>query len=142
MRFLYIPLFLLLSVGLANAADTRRIVFHLDEADPARQNLVLNNASNVNKYYQDKGQEVEIEIVTYGPGLTMLVPGKSPVAERVDSISQNYDNVSFKACANTHAKMSKKAGKDVPLMPQAQMVPSGVIHLVERQQEGWAYIRP
>jgi hypothetical protein len=38
--------------------------------------------------------------------------------------------------------MSKKAGKDVPLMSQAEMVPSGVIHLVELQQEGWAYIRP
>ena len=40
---------------------------------------MLNNASNINKYYQDKGEEVEIEIVAYGPGLTMLVPGKSPV---------------------------------------------------------------
>ncbi len=122
--------------------DVRQILLHLDEADPGRQNLVLNNASNINRYYQDKGQEVEIEIVTYGPGLTMLVPGKSPVAERVKSISQNFDNVSFRACANTHAKMSKKAGKDIQLMPQADMVPSGVVHLIERQQEGWIYIRP
>jgi intracellular sulfur oxidation DsrE/DsrF family protein len=142
MRFFYIPLALLLAMGTAAADDVRRIVFHLDEADPARQNLVLNNASNVNKYYQDKGQEVVVEIVAYGPGLTMLIPGKSPVAERVESISQNYDNVSFRACANTHAKMSKKAGKDIPLMPQAEMVPSGVVHLVERQQEGWSYVRP
>ena len=142
MKFLYIPLALLLTIGTAGADDIRRVVFHLDEADPMRQNLVLNNASNVNRYYQDKGQEVEIEIVTYGPGLTMLIPGKSPVAERVDSISQNYDNVSFLACGNTHRKMSKKAGKEIQLMPQAEMVPSGVIHLVERQQGGWAYIRP
>ena len=142
MQYLYIPLVFLLTIGSAGADDVRRIVFHLDEADPHRQNLVLNNASNVNRYYQDKGQEVEIEIVTYGPGLTMLIPGKSPVAERVESISQNYDNVSFRACGNTHRKMSKKAGKEIQLMPQAEMVPSGVIHLVERQQEGWAYIRP
>jgi hypothetical protein len=72
----------------------------------------------------------------------MLIPGKSPVGDRVDSISQNFDSVSFKACDNTHAKMSKKAGKDIALMPQVQMVPSGVVHLVERQQEGWSYIRP
>jgi len=38
----------MLAFGSAAADDVRRVVFHLDEADPARQNLVLNNASNVN----------------------------------------------------------------------------------------------
>lgn len=141
MRFLLIALAMFFAASV-NAADATRIVLHLDEADPERQELVLNNAANINKYYLDKGEEVEIEIVTYGPGLTMLIPGKSPVEDRVTSIAQNFDNVSFKACANTHAKMSQKAGKEIPLMPQAQMVPSGVIHLVERQKQGWAYIRP
>ena len=141
MRYLLFPLALLLSVA-ASASDVHRIVLHLDEADPERQNLVLNNASNINKYYLDKGEEAEIEIVTYGPGLTMLVPGKSKVADRVESISQNFDNVSFRACSNTLAKMTAKAGKEIKLMPQAKMVPSGVIHLVERQEQGWSYIRP
>ena len=142
MRVLLFALAALFATAAAADDDVRQILLHLDEADPARQNLVLNNASNINRYYQDQGQEVEIEIVTYGPGLTMLVPGKSPVAERVKSISQNFDNVSFRACANTHTKMSKKAGKDIQLMPQAEMVPSGVVHLIERQEEGWIYIRP
>lgn len=141
MRFLLFPLAMLLAAS-AYAAEVHKIVLHVDEADAARQNLVLNNASNINKYYQDKGEEVEIEIVAYGPGLTMLVPGKSPVGDRVKSIQQNYENVSFRACSNTLAKMSAKAGKQVKLVPEAVMVPSGVIHLVERQEEGWSYIRP
>lgn len=141
MRFLTLMTALFLAATV-NAADKHRIVLHLDEADPERQELVLNNASNINKYYQDKGEEVEIEIVAYGPGLTMLVPGKSPVEERVVSIAQNFENVSFQACANTLSKMSQKAGKQVELMPQAKMVPSGVVHLVERQEQGWSYIRP
>ncbi len=53
---------------------------HLDDNDPKRMNLVLNNAANVDAYYKAKGEEVEIEIVTYGPGLNMLIDGKSPVA--------------------------------------------------------------
>ena len=141
MRFLTLVSALFLAATV-NAADKHRIVLHLDEADPARQELVLNNASNINKYYQDKGEEVEIEIVAYGPGLTMLVPGKSPVEQRVVSIVQNFENVSFQACSNTLAKMSTKAGKQIELMPQAKMVPSGVVHLVERQEQGWSYIRP
>lgn len=141
MRILVFSLSLLCAAAV-NADDIHRVVLHLDEADPARQNLVLNNASNINKFYQDKSEEVVIEIVTYGPGLTMLIPGKSPVAERVKSISQNFDNVAFRACANTHRKMSAKAGKQVSLMPQAEMVPSGVVHLIARQEQGWSYVRP
>ena len=38
--------------------------------------------------------------------------------------------------------MKKKSGKDVPLLPQANIIPSGVVHLVQRQEEGWACIRP
>ena len=72
----------------------------------------------------------------------MLVEEKSPVEDRVKSIADSFDNVEFKACGNTHKAMSKKAGKEVKLMPQAKMVESGVIHLVQRQEEGWSYIRP
>jgi len=38
--------------------------------------------------------------------------------------------------------MSKKSGKEVVLVSQAKMVPSGVIHLSERQEMGWTYIKP
>ena len=58
MRFLFIPLAMLLASAV-NAADVHRIVLHLDEADPERQNLVLNNASNINNYYLDKGEEAD-----------------------------------------------------------------------------------
>ena len=141
MRFVYLVLFSML-VASAQASGIHRVVLQVNDADPARQELALNNAANINKYDQDRGEEVQIEIVSYGPGLTMLIEGKSPVAERVVSIAQNFDNVSFKACGNTHAKMSQKAGKPVPMMAQATMVEAGVIHLMQRQQEGWSYIRP
>jgi intracellular sulfur oxidation DsrE/DsrF family protein len=141
MRFKFFVLSALLA-GAVHAAGPHKVVIQVNEADPERLELALNNVANINKYYQDRGEEVMVEVVAYGPGLTMLVDGKSPVAERVVSISQNFEKVSFRACGNTHAKMSQKAGKKVALMPQAQMVDAGVIHLMQRQQEGWSYIRP
>jgi intracellular sulfur oxidation DsrE/DsrF family protein len=125
-------------------ADTgpHRVVFHVDENDPGRMNLVLNNASNVDAYYRERAEEVQIEIVAYGPGLHMLRADTSPVKDRVQSLSENFDNVSFMACGNTKNKMSKKANKEIELLPQAKMVPAGVVHLMERQQAGWSYIRP
>ena len=119
-----------------------RVVLHLDDNDPKRMNLVLNNAANIDAHYKSKGEDVKIEIVAYGPGLIMLHAKKSPVKKRVASFGQNFENISFQACGNTHKKMSKKAGKSVPLLPQAKMVPAGVVHMMERQEEGWSYIRP
>ena len=81
-------------------------------------------------------------MVAYDPGLIMLHAAKSPVKKRITSFGQNFDNISFKACGNTHRKMSKKAGKKVVLLPQAKMISSGVVHMIQRQEEGRSYIRP
>ncbi len=128
----------------ADAAQDKvhRVVIHVDDKDPKRMNLALNNASNIDAYYTEKGEEVVIEIVTYGPGLHMLRADTSPVKKRIKSFSENFDNISFRACGNTKRIMSKKAGKEIPMLPQAKMVPSGVVHLIARQEQGWSYVRP
>ena len=126
----------------AMAGSEHKIVIHVDDNDPAKMNIALNNASNVDAYYKEKGEEVTIEIVAYGPGLNMLIDGKSPVQGRIASFEQDFDNISFRACGNTHKNMSKKAGMEIKLVSQAAMVTSGVVHLSERQEQGWTYIKP
>jgi len=121
--------------------NAHKIVMHIDDNDPKKMNLVLNNASNIYKYYFDKGEEAIIEIVAYGPGLKMFLIN-SPVKKRLKTISQNFENVSFKACANTMKKMSKKKGKPVKLDPTVTVTPSGAVHLINRQEQGWAYLKP
>ncbi len=124
------------------AETTHKVAFHVDENDAKRMNLVLNNAENMTKYYRDKGEEVQIEIVAYGPGLHMLRDDTSPVKARVVTFAATYENVAFRSCSVTYGKMAKKEGKEPPLLDIAEPVPSGVVHLVERQEQGWAYIRP
>ncbi len=124
------------------ADERHKVVIHVDENDKARMNLVLNNAANINNYYQDKAEEVLIEVVAYGPGLHMLRADTSPVKERIKSFGQNFENISFRSCGNTYRKMSKKSGKKIKLIPQAKMVASGAVHLIQRQEEGWSYLRP
>ncbi len=135
-----------LAIGLATSAlaegQTHYIAFHVDENDPKVMNLTLNNVQNVTKYYESKGDKVVIEVVAYGPGLTMLVEGKSPVADRISVMSLGMENVSFAACGNTLRKMSEKAGKEIPIMEEARIVTSGVVRLVELQEQGYAYVRP
>lgn len=132
---------LLMTAG-QSMAEKIHIAFHVDENDPAVMNMALNNAQNVQNYYAAQGDEAVIEIVAYGPGLNMFVAGKSPVADRISTMSLEIDDITFSACGNTHRKMSQKAGSDVALVPEAQIVPSGVVQLVTLQQKGYAYIRP
>jgi len=126
----------------AYAHKVHKVAIHVDDSDPKRQNMALNNALNVNKYYKSKGEKVTIEIVAYGPGLTMLVEGKSKVKDRIAKMGLDMPNLSFAACGNTMKKMAKKAGKMPTLVAEATQVSSGVIRLMTLQENGYTYIRP
>lgn len=123
--------------------QTHYLAIQVDENDPAVMNLALNNAENVAAYYAEQGDEVMIEMVAYGPGLTMYVDGKSPVADRIETMSLALQgHISFSACGNTLTKMEAKAGGPVALIGEAHVVPAGVVRLMELQGEGYAYLRP
>lgn len=126
------------------AADTpdHKVAIHVDENDAARMNMALNNVANVNKYYESIGETVQIELVAYGPGLHMFREDTSPVKDRISTLSLELDNLTFSACGNTHNAMQKKSGKDVVLVDEANLVPSGVVQLIALQEQGYAYVRP
>ena len=131
-----------LATGAWAEGKTHYLAIHVDENDPKVMNIALNNVQNVTKYYESRGDKVVIEVVAYGPGLNMYIPGKSPVADRISAMSLGMDNVSFAACGNTLRKMREKTGKDIQVMEEATVVPSGVVRLMELQEQGYAYVRP
>lgn len=118
------------------------IAIQVSDNDPAKMNLALNNAANVAKDFSARGEDVEVEIVVYGPGLHMLRDDTSPVKARVKSIGESMPNVAFTACGNTREAMQKAEGKEIPLVSRAKVVPAGVVRLMELQGRGWSYVRP
>lgn len=131
-----------LATGALAEGKTHHIAFHVDENDPQVMKLTLNNVANVTRYYESQGDSAVIEIVAYGPGLNMFIEGESPVSDRISVMSLEHDNLSFTACGNTQRAMSAKAGKEIVLLDETGIVTSGVVRLVELQEEGYAYIRP
>ena len=119
-----------------------RVAIHVDDNDAKVMNLALNNARNILDHYRKSGETVAIEIVTYGPGLHMLRADTSPVRHRIAEMSLASPELTFAACGNTQANMTRQEGKDVTLISEARVVPSGVVHLIELQEKGFAYIRP
>ncbi|MCP4182084.1 MAG: hypothetical protein GY761_02015 [Hyphomicrobiales bacterium] len=128
--------------GTFAADNIHHVAFHVDQNDPKVMNMTLNNVKNVKKYYDAKGEKVVIEVVAYGPGLMMYSEAKSPVKQRIAAMALEISDLKFSACGNTHRKMSKKAGKKVELISEAEMVPSGVVQLIALQEEGYSYVRP
>ena len=131
---------------LPNPSDSvqkiHRLVLQVNSAEPAVMNLALNNATNVEQYYSGLGEKAEIEIVTFGPGLHMLRDDTSPVKDRIIAISEKMPSISFKACGNTQENMSKVESKQIPIVSQATVVKSGVVRILELQEQGWSYVRP
>ncbi len=118
------------------------LVLQVNSNDPAAMNLALNNAMNVTQYYKEAGENVKIEVVTFGPGLHMLRADTSPVKARIETMSLSNPEISFKACGNTQANMHKAENKDIPILPAAEVVKSGVIRIMELQEQGWSYVKP
>jgi uncharacterized protein len=128
----------------APVTKPHRLVIQVDQNDPAVMNLALNNATNVIDYYRAKGQDVDVDLVTYGPGLHMLRDDTSPVKDRIKQLKEYAfpSVIQFSACGNTKENMEKQEGKPVSIVSNATLVPSGVVHLMELQEKGWSYVRP
>jgi uncharacterized protein len=119
-----------------------RVVLQISEDDPKTMNVALNNAENLTDYYESRGESVQIEFVAYGPGLAMMRSDISPVKERLEHISGTMKNITFAGCGNTLRKASKMEGKKISLLPQVHVVPTGIVRIVQLQEEGWSYVRP
>ena len=116
------------------AADKSKLVIQVSENDPATWNLALNNAKNIQK---DVGKDnVELEIVAFGPGINMLKV-ESEAAARVNEAVDS--GVKVMACQNT--MRSQKLNKE-DMNAKIGYVPSGVVEIMQRQQQGYAYLRP
>lgn len=118
----------------APPAAKDKVIFQVSVDDPKSWNLVLNNARNVQQELGAKN--VEVEIVAYGPGIGML-KFDSVVANRIDEAVGN--GVTVVACENT-MKAQKIAKAD--MLASTGFVPAGVVELMKKQKEGYAYIRP
>lgn len=118
----------------AKMAKKERMVIQVSDADPKKWNLALNNAKNVQT---DLGADkTEIEIVAYGPGIGML-KADAEVANRIEEAAAA--GVKVVACENT--MKAQKISRD-DMHKNVEYVPAGVVELMRRQQQGYAYIRP
>ena len=109
-----------------------QVIFHLDESDEYRFNLILNNLTNL----LAEIKELEIELVANAQGIKLLLKDNIH-QERLVQLQDR--GVMLVACNKTLQSLQLKPED---LLEGVKVVPSGVGELVRKQSEGWIYIRP
>ena len=127
--------------SIASAAE-HKLVLQISDNDADKMNTVMNVAANVSRLYSERGDMVDIKVVAFNAGLHMLRPDTSPVGERITNFVASMPNVEFLACDNTRQAMAKKSGKDVPIYEFAEIVPAGVVSIIELDEQGYTIVRP
>ena len=117
----------------AGTSVRNRAIFQVTDNDPARWNLILNNMTNLRDGLGGEG--VEIVLVAYGPGINMMKTD-SPVKARIADALKSGMQVSV--CQNT---MTAFKLTPADMLPDVGYVPAGVVEVMRKQQQGWAYIR-
>jgi len=126
-----------LQAGTEEGAGKNKVVIQVSSDDIKTQTVALNNAVNLQKEY---GMDnIDIEVVAYGPGLGLLTV-ENEQAKRVKSLA--LQNIRFSACGNTMEKVAQKTGKKPVLTDGVQIVKAGVSRIMQLQQNGYAYVRP
>lgn len=124
----------------ADSAETR-IVFHVTNADQAVAGELLDEIENMLQAYASDGRPLRVEVVSHSDGLGLLRERLSQHKARIHRMATDYANLTFVACRNTIDRLHVEQGIEVQLLPEAQVIDSGVHHVVKRQKQGWSYIR-
>jgi intracellular sulfur oxidation DsrE/DsrF family protein len=128
--------FLIAQSGIAqnntSTGKVHRIVFQLMSDDTTVHLTLMKQLNNV----LTASPDARLEVVCHGPGISLLVKEKTTMLKKIQELKAR--NVLFLACENT------LKDKNIPkekIIPEAGFVPSGIIEIATRQEEGWSYIK-
>lgn len=114
-----------------------KIVLQLSDADAKKQGLVLSVANNLLKAYDP--DKIAVEVVTFGPGIDLLMSGSERRKQVESLIAQG---VRFDICLNTVDTIERETGKRPEFIPAATPVQVGVGQILFLAENGYTLVRP
>lgn len=113
-------------------ASVHKIVFQLSTEDTLAHKALMKQLSNITSVAPD----TKIEVVCHGPGLVMLMNGKTTVLPKLEELVNK--DISF--VAYEFSMKERKVSKE-QIIPLAGYVTAGIIEIVSKQEQGWSYIK-
>ena len=133
MRTLITCLLILFSGVIVAQDKPVKIVFDVTSADEGTHQSTIRHVKFMSEAYPDS----EFEVVMYSKAMNMVLADKSSVAADIMKLAAE-ENVSFKICQGTMNRY--KVEKD-QLVQGVEVVPDGILEIIQRQAEGWGYIK-
>jgi intracellular sulfur oxidation DsrE/DsrF family protein len=111
-----------------------KVVFHLNWNNEDIFRLALSNMENLLK----AEPKAQIRVLVNGRGVLLFrSDDKNEEQTRISGLMQR--GVTFNLCANA-LRTFKVSGDEI--LPGCEIVPAGVVTLIELQGQGYAYIKP
>ena len=117
--------------------EVHKLVIQMNKSNPEIQAEVLSNIVNISKFYGI--DNVEIELVAYGPGIYFLTK-ENEFRKRVESLM--LQDVTFTACGDTIKSLKRSKGIDLNLIDGVVVVKNGVPRMMWLQEHGFSYLSP
>jgi uncharacterized protein len=136
MKNLFLALICLLSVNsfAQNKPKDHKIVFQFTNAnDTLQQKAFVKQLENITAHWPN----AKYEVVVYNQGVGLVMKNNTKYQDRLQTLKAK--GVNFVVCENTlkNRKISKDAFPEILV----GFVPAGIAEIVEKQEEGWSYIR-
>jgi intracellular sulfur oxidation DsrE/DsrF family protein len=130
-----------LSTPTPSAMVQRGLLIAVSRNDPELMDMALNKAVELVTQAERKRENVMIEVVACGPGLHMLRSETSPVLNRIAVLATLFTGtINWTACADGIEFLAREDGREITLVSDARIVPSGFGRVVELQDRGWCYV--
>jgi uncharacterized protein len=120
----------------------KRVIVHLNTSSEAKFEKALATAEQLLGTYADESHGAEIELVANASAVKMLRSGHTPYAERIRALQEKYFNLTFLACkdAMDHVREMEDLDGDLEMLPDVEVTPSALEHILDRMNEGWVYL--
>ena len=138
MKKLLLSLLVLIGAIVGNAQNNKhsnkahKIVFQLASDDSVVHKGLMKQLNNV----LTAAPDAKIEVVCHGPGIYMLIKDKNTVHDKIQELKTR--GIVFAACENT--LKDRNISKD-KVIAEAVFVPSALIEIITKQEQGWSYIK-
>lgn len=113
----------------------RNVLVHIDERE--KWPMVISNVHNMLNYYAKTNESCHIEIVANGQAVLDYKTDAVKDKEALALLAKEH--VILMACNNALTGLNVKADE---LLDFITVIPAGVVELVEKQYEGYAYLKP
>lgn len=129
----FLILFFTLTISTIYAqGNDHKVVFQFTLADSMQQKAFSNQLKNLRKHWPD----AQVEVVAYNQGIDFLMTKRTRHHDIIAELKSK--GVRFVVCQNT---MNQRNIKSEELIPEAEIVPAGIAEIVEKQEQGWSYIK-